>query len=216
MEISASILAADFADLAGAVAEAEGAGIHSLHIDVFDGHDVRNLAFGPETVADLRRRTSLPLHAHLEIARPVDFIAQFSAAGAHMIIVQEDTCSDIPACLAAIRKGGCEAGLCVNPDRPLARALPSLEGLDMLLFISVHPGFGGQPFQGHVLEKLAAAREACAGLKSPPAIAIDGGVNASNVASCVRAWADVVIVGSGLFVGRSVAENARALREAAA
>jgi ribulose-phosphate 3-epimerase len=217
--ISASILAADFADLARAVAEAEAAGVDSVHVDIFDGHYVRNLAFGPKTVADLRRRTSLPLHAHLEIRRPCDFIPDFAAAGASMIVVQEDSagpdaCGEIPVCLDAIRVAGCAAGLCVNPDRPLERVLPYLDGLDMLLFLSVHPGFGGQPFQPHVLDKLRAAREACSGLAHPPLIAIDGGVGPANVAACVDAGAQVLIVGSALF-GGDVAQNARRLREAA-
>jgi ribulose-phosphate 3-epimerase len=217
--ISGSILAADFADLAGAVATAERAGVDSIHVDVFDGHYVRNLAFGPKTVADLRRRTSLPLHAHLEIRRPCDFIAEFAAAGADMIIVQEDSggpedCGELAVSLDAIRVAGCEVGLCVNPDRPLARALPYLDLIDMLLFLSVPPGFGGQPFQPRVLEKLAAARDACAGLPRRPLLAIDGGIHGGNVRQCVDAGADVVIVGSALF-GGDVGANARGLRRAA-
>jgi ribulose-phosphate 3-epimerase len=219
LHISASILAADSADLAGAVAEAERGGIDSIHVDIFDGHYVRNLAFGPQTVADLRRRTALPLHAHLEVSRPCDFLAEFAAAGADMIVVQEDTlgpdaCADIPACLVEIRAAGCQVGLCVNPDRPFDRVAPYLDGLDMLLFLSVNPGFGGQPFQPRTLEKLRAARDAWARLARPPRIAIDGGVNASNIRACVAAGAEVVIVGSALFRG-DVAENARRLREAA-
>jgi ribulose-phosphate 3-epimerase len=220
LRISASILAADFADLAAAVAAAEAAGVHSIHVDVFDGHYVRNLAFGPKTVADLRRRTALPLHAHLEMRRPCDFIAEFAVAGADMIVVQEDSagaedCGELAVSLDAIRAAGCGVGLCVNPDRPLARALPYLDGLDMLLFLSVNPGFGGQPFQPHTLDKLRAARDACAKLARPPTLAIDGGINAGNIRACVDAGAELVIVGSALFRG-DVAENARRLQEAAA
>jgi ribulose-phosphate 3-epimerase len=214
VRIAASILSADFGDLAGAVAQAESAGVEAIHIDVMDGHYVRNLTFGPKTVLDLRRRTALPLHVHLEIARPADFIGEFAGAGANMIIVQEDTCADIPACLDAIRAAGAAPGLCLNPGRPFAAVAPYLARVDLLLFLSVHPGFGGQAFQASVLEKVREARQAMVGLVHPPLIGMDGGINPATVRACVVAGAELLAAGSAIFAGgASIADNVRALRD---
>ncbi len=213
IKISASILAANFSDLGGAVRDAETAGADSIHIDFMDGHYVHNLTFGLDLIPALRRHTSLPLIAHLEIANPDEFIQDFARAGADIIIVCEDACPDLGATIRAIRSGGVQAGVSLNPDRPLDLAKDHLDGLDMLLLMSVVPGWGGQAFIPSVLPKIAEGRRLIDGLARPVALAVDGGVNRDTVVDVVRAGADTLIMGSAVYSGGDVARNVGSLRD---
>ncbi len=211
IHLSPSILAADTAKLGAAAAAVAAGGADSLHIDVMDGHYVANYAFSPKTVYDLRRITHLPLHAHLEVANPDAVLPLF--AGAHMIIVQEDTTPDLGATLAAIRRLGCMAGVAVNRDRPIDPLLPWLDQLDLLLVMAVEPGFGGQPFDDRVLAKVRRLRTEWAAGGSW-AIGLDGGISLTTIGRATAAGADFFAVGSAAF-GGDPAAAVRALRAAA-
>ena len=208
IHISASVLAADTAHLAAAVGAAQAGGAASIHIDVMDGRYVDNFAFSPKTVADLRCVTALPLHAHLEVLEPVRAIRLFAAAD--LIIVQEDTVPELEQVVAQIRRQGNGVGVAVNPDRPVERLAPILDQLDLLLVMAVWPGFGGQPFDATVLEKVkwAAAQRARRGLAY--AIGVDGGIGPATIGAATAAGADFFAVGSAIFNG-DVVGNVRGL-----
>jgi len=208
IHLSASILAADTANLAAAVAAAAQGGAASLHVDVMDGRYVANYAFSPKTIADLRRVTDLPLHAHLEVAEPLAAIPLF--AGADMIIVQEDTVTDLAPTLALIRRQGNQVGVAVNPDRPVEPLAPWLAEIDLLLVMAVWPGFGGQPFDAAVLAKVAWAAAQRQRLGLAYAIGVDGGISAATIGAAAAAGADFFAVGSAVFQG-DVAANVRSL-----
>lgn len=212
IQFSPSILAADFSNLAQAVRAVEEAGAASIHIDIMDGHYVHNFTFGLGLFPALRRHTLLPLIAHLEIANPDAFIADFAGAGATGIIVCEDTCPDLKATIQAMRSVGVQVGVSLNPDRALSLVQPYLEQIDHLIILSVWPGFGGQRFNPSVLPKIEAARFLFNHMSRPPVLAVDGGLNQDNVAAVVRAGADTLIVGSAIFGDGSVGDNLKRLR----
>ncbi|MBE2236169.1 MAG: ribulose-phosphate 3-epimerase [Caldilineaceae bacterium] len=206
--LSASILAADTANLAVAVQAAAAGGAASIHVDVMDGRYVDNFAFSPKTIADLRRVTDLPLHAHLEVAEPVRALPLFAAAD--MIIVQEDTLADLAAAQALIRRQGNQVGIAVNPDQPVERLEPYLSEIDLLLVMAVWPGFGGQPFDATVLAKVAWAAAQRQRLGLAYAIGVDGGISAATIGAAAAAGADFFAVGSAVFQG-DVAANVHSL-----
>jgi ribulose-phosphate 3-epimerase len=211
LHLSPSILAADTANLAAAVRAVETGGADSLHIDIMDGHYVANYAFSPKTLADLRRVTTLPLHAHLEVGNPDAMLPLFAAAD--MIIVQEDTTPDLAATIATIRRLGCDVGVAVNRDRPVAALLPVLPQVDLLLVMAVEPGFGGQPFDANVLDKVRWLHTQRAMLGAGFAIGLDGGITPVTIAQAAAAGADFFAVGSAAFAG-DVATNVVRLRTA--
>ncbi len=211
IKISASILAADFGNLGKAVRDAELAHVDSIHIDFMDGHYVHNLSFGIDLIAALRPHTSLPLIAHLEISNPDDLIPDFAQAGADMIIVCEDTCPDPEATIRTIRSKGVQVGVSLNPDRPLDLARGYLNQIDLLLILTVLPGFGGQDLARSILPKIADARSLVNRLGKPVALGVDGGISRETVADVVGAGADTIIVGSAMYRG-DVGKNVRALR----
>ena len=208
IHLSASILAADTAHLAAAVHAAAQGGAGSIHVDVMDGRYVANFAFSPKTIDDLRRVTDLPLHAHLEVAEPARAIPLF--APADMIIVQEDTTAELAGTVVQVRAQGNQVGVAVNPDRPVEPLLPLLGEIDLLLVMAVWPGFGGQPFDATVLEKVAWAAAQRRRLGLTFAIGVDGGIGPATIGAAVAAGADFFAVGSAVFQG-NIAENMRGL-----
>ncbi len=213
LHLSPSILAADTANLAAAVRSVAVGGADSLHIDIMDGHYVANYAFSPKTVADLRRVTTLPLHAHLEVGNPDAVLPLFGEAD--MIIVQEDTTPDLAATIAAIRWLGCAVGVAVNRERSVEPLAPVLGQVDLLLVMAVEPGFGGQPFDASVLGKVRWLYMQRMAGELDFAIGLDGGINSTTIAASIAAGADFFAVGSAAFSGDS-AEAVRRLRAAAA
>ncbi len=209
VHLSPSILAADTANLAAAVRAVEIGGADSLHIDVMDGHYVANYAFSPKTLTDLRRVTTLPLHAHLEVSNPDAVLSLFAAAD--MIIVQEDTAPDLGATIAAIRRLGCAVGVAVNRNRPVEPLLPLLLQVELLLVMAVEPGFGGQPFDARVLDKVRWLHQQRTRLNASFAIGVDGGITPSTIVPARAAGADFFAVGSAAFTGDS-ADAVRQLR----
>jgi ribulose-phosphate 3-epimerase len=197
--ISASVLNADFARLGDEVARAAAGGVDSIHLDVMDGHFVDNISFGTPVVADLRSYTRLPFHAHLMIEEPLRYAADFARAGSDLIAFHVEAADNVGAVLDAIHAAGRQAGLALNPETPAESVHPFLDQIDLLLVMTVHPGFGGQAFMADVLPKLEAlAAELTARGRDIP-IAIDGGVNLDTIASAYGAGGEVLVVGSALY-----------------
>ena len=198
-QLSASVLNADFARLGEEVARAAAGGVDSIHLDVMDGHFVANISFGAPVVAALRPHTAIPFHAHLMIEDPLRYAADFVSAGSDLIVFHVEATDDPDAVIEAIHRAGRQAGLALNPETPAEAVHPQLERIDLLLVMTVHPGFGRQPFLTDVLPKLGslAAEATRRGLDLP--IAVDGGVNLETIGAAHRAGGDVMVVGSALY-----------------
>ena len=199
MKLAPSILSADFGRLAEAVQAVERAGADWVHVDVMDGHFVPNLTFGPKMVADLHKATRLPLDVHLMIESPEDWVDRYVDAGAAYVVFHVEATSHVSTTLERIRRRGAKAGLTLNPDTPIEKVLPYLGALDLLLVMSVQPGFGGQKFIEGALDKLRAARAALDRGKLGAELEVDGGVKLDNVRQVVDAGATVVVAGSAVF-----------------
>jgi ribulose-phosphate 3-epimerase len=197
--IAASILAADFGRLGDEVRAVEEAGADWIHVDVMDGHFVPNLTIGPPVVAAIKRATRLPLDVHLMISNPDRYIADYARAGATYISVHQEACPHLHAVVQDIRAHGCQPSVVLNPATPFHTLDSILADLDMVLLMSVNPGFGGQSFIRSALDKLAlAGRVRCErGLEF--LIEVDGGVKAGNVAEVSAAGAEVFVIGTGIF-----------------
>lgn len=213
IEISASLLAADYAHMAEDVRRADDAGVDSFHIDFMDGHYVPNLALTPQHLRALRPYTSLPFSIHLEVSNPDQVMESFEPLGAETIIVQADTCPDFEATASRIREQGARVGLAVNPDYPLNTIRHWLPLLDMLLVLGVVPGFGGQPMQPVTMDNIVEVRDMAKEQGLEISIAVDGGVKLQNAQSLVDAGANVLIIGTGLFGGEDMEEVVRTLKE---
>ena len=197
--IAASILAADFGRLGDEVKAVEDAGADWIHVDVMDGHFVPNLTIGPPVVEAIKRNTRLPLDVHLMITNPERYIGEYARAGATYISVHQETCPHLHAVVQDIRKHDCKPSVVLNPATPFHTLDSILADIDMVLIMSVNPGFGGQGFIGHALDKLAEAERAKRERKLDFLIEVDGGVKASNIAEVSAAGAEVFVIGTGIF-----------------
>jgi ribulose-phosphate 3-epimerase len=214
--IAPSLLASDHGALSEGARRAEQAGGDWLHVDIMDGHFVPNLTFGPAVVAAVRKATSLPLDVHLMITRPDVYADAFLKAGAANLTVHVEAEHDVSATLRHIRSSGATCGLALNPGTPLDAVEPYLDQIDLLLCMTVNPGFGGQAFIEAVLEKTAraAAWRAERGLAFH--IEVDGGVGLGNVARCVSAGVNVLVAGTSLYGLVDMSAGVREMRGAVA
>ena len=198
-KIAPSVLSADFARLGEEVAEVERAGADLIHFDVMDGHFVPNLSIGIPVLESLRKVTRLPLDAHLMIENPERYVEVFVKAGANSVTVHAEVCKDIPAMAKRLHDLGARASIGINPETDVQRVLPFAAQLDMILIMSIHPGFGGQEFIPEALEKLRAVRRELDRRALKVDIEIDGGVKLDNIAEVKAAGANVFVSGSGIF-----------------
>jgi ribulose-phosphate 3-epimerase len=211
--IAPSILSADFSRLGEEVRSVASAGADLIHFDVMDNHYVPNLTVGPLVCAALRPHVKLPLDVHLMV-KPVDrLVTDFAKAGANLISFHPEASEHVDRTLGLIREHGCKAGLVFNPATPLSYLDYTLEKLDLVLIMSVNPGFGGQQFIPSVLPKIAEARRRIAASGRDIWLEVDGGVKADNIAEVARAGADTFVAGSAIFGARDYAGAIRAMRE---
>ena len=212
-KIAPSILAADFARLGEEIHKVEAAGADMIHFDVMDGHFVPNISFGIPVMASVRKITKMPLDAHLMISEPERYVAEFVKAGADSISVHCEVCPDIPAMAKQIRDLGARASIGINPETEADRVLPFAEHLDMILVMSVHPGFGGQEFIPSALDKLRYIRRELKRRGLNIDVEIDGGVKLENIADVKAAGANVFVSGSGIFGKPDYAKIINEMRE---
>jgi len=210
--IAPSILSADFARLGEEVRAVAAAGADLIHFDVMDNHYVPNLTVGPLVCAALRPHVSLPLDVHLMV-RPVDrLVADFAKAGANIISFHPEASEHVDRTIALIKEQGCKAGLVLNPATPLSYLDHTLDKLDLVLLMSVNPGFGGQQFIPAVLPKIEAARRRIEATGRPVWLEVDGGIKTDNIAQVARAGADTFVAGSAIFGAKDYAKTIAGMR----
>jgi ribulose-phosphate 3-epimerase len=214
IKIAPSILSADFGHLAEAIQQAEAGGADWIHVDVMDGLFVPNITLGPMVVEAVRRATSLPIDVHLMIDDPRRYVSRFHDAGADWLTIHLEADRHPHRTLSEIRSIGAKAGLALNPGTPVALAMDLIDQLDLLLVMSVNPGFGGQTFIDNALMKLRQAKQLL-GRRNPNCeIEVDGGVKPANAAAAAEAGASVVVAGSFVYEGASPEANIATLRAA--
>lgn len=198
-KIAPSILSADFSRLGEEIRKVEDAGADWIHVDVMDGAFVPNITVGPFILEAIRKVTALPLDVHLMIERPEQYISEFADAGADIITVHFEACTHLHRTIQAIKEKGKKAGVSVNPATPLVSIKYVLGDIDLLLIMSVNPGFGGQRFIPSALEKIKKARQMVDKIGANVSIEVDGGVKLENIGEVASAGADIFVSGSGVF-----------------
>jgi ribulose-phosphate 3-epimerase len=214
-KIAPSILSADFASLGNEIKDVEKGGADYIHVDVMDGHFVPNITIGPLIVEAIRPVTKLPLDVHLMIENPDSYIETFAKAGADIITVHQEACIHLHRTIMLIKEQGVKAGVVLNPATPVSLIEEMLPELDMVLLMTVNPGFGGQKFISSVLKKVEELSRLRAALEIDFEIEIDGGVNIETAKLCTDAGADVLVAGSAVYGKKDRAEAIAAIREAA-
>lgn len=212
--LSASILSADFTQLASEIKEAEKAGSDWIHIDVMDGHFVPNLTMGPFIAAACRRATNIPLDVHLMIENPGDLLPAFVEAGADTISIHIETGADIPEAVKYIQAQGCRASIALNPDTPAAAVSEFLPVVDQVLVMTVHPGYSGQEFISDTLPKIIQIRKQLDEVNPGAQVEVDGGINQETIADALAAGAEIFVAASAIFKHpQGIAAGVHALRK---
>jgi ribulose-phosphate 3-epimerase len=210
--IAPSILSADFSCLRSEVAEVEKAGADWIHVDVMDGRFVPNLTFGAKVIETVRKLTSLPLDVHLMVVEPERYFDDFASAGASGMTIHVEAAPHLLRQLTRIRELGCTAGVALNPSTPLVAIEDVLDALDLVLVMSVNPGFGGQRFIRHAVDRIARARLMLDAVGSVATLEVDGGINRDTIVECWRAGADTFVAGNAVFSAPDPKAEIAALR----
>jgi len=214
IKISPSILSADFSKLGSEIQKLEKAKADLIHIDVMDGHFVPNITIGPEVINKLRKYTSLPFDVHLMISPVHDFIKKFAEAGADIITIHPEATDNLVSSIEKIKSFNKKAGVSLNPETSVKKVLPVLKLIDLVLIMSVNPGFGGQKFMQDTLEKVKVLRKEIDTKKLKTQIEIDGGINFENAIMAKKAGADILVSGTTIFRenGGNLEKNIQLLR----
>ena len=199
VQVAPSLLAADFANLERDVRRAEAAGADLFHLDVMDGQFVPNISFGPVVVESMRRITDLPLDVHLMIEEPIRYVEAFAEAGSDYLTVHVEACADVAETLEAIRRHGMRPGLSLRPGTPFADVEPFLEAVELVLIMTVEPGFGGQKYMADQEAKLRRARELGAAAGHSFVLEVDGGIGPETAPKAVAAGAEILVAGTAFF-----------------
>ena len=213
IKLAPSILSADFARLLEDVKKVETAGCEYLHIDVMDGHFVPNITLGPAIVKSLRKDVNMVFDAHLMIENPDNYIKEFADAGCDIIVVHQEACTHLHRTIQNIKSHGVKAGVALNPATPIETIKYVLEDVDMVLLMSVNPGFGGQSYIPVVTKKIKELRALIDEMGLDIDIEVDGGVKPSNISEVVNAGANVIVAGSAIFNAGDIDEAVKSLRE---
>ena len=213
IKLAPSILSADFARLLEDVKKVEKAGCEDLHIDVMDGHFVPNITLGPGIVKSLRKDVNMVFDAHLMIENPDNYIKEFADAGCDIIVVHQEACTHLHRTIQNIKSHGIKAGVALNPATPIETIKYVLQDVDMVLLMSVNPGFGGQSYIPVVTEKIKELKALIDEMNLDIDIEVDGGVKPSNIAEVVNAGANVIVAGSAIFNAGNIDEAVKSLRE---
>lgn len=206
--LSPSILSADFTKLGEEIETIDNAGAEYIHVDVMDGMFVPSISYGMPVIKSIRKSTGKVFDVHLMISEPIRYIADFAASGADMITVHVEACSDVVATIEKIREYKLKVGITLNPDTPVSAIKPYLNRVDMVLIMSVNPGFGGQKFITSSVDKIKEVKRLRDDLNLSYDIEVDGGINIDNLATVLEAGANVIVAGSAIFRG-DAAENVK-------
>ncbi len=212
-KLAPSVLSADLLKLREQVTVVAENGADYIHVDVMDGSFVPNISFGPVMVSTLKRITTLPLDVHLMIQNPQNYIQNFADAGADIITVHQEACTHLDRVISQIKASGCQAGVSLNPATPLSAVLPVMNAIDLLLIMSVNPGFGGQRFIPYTLEKIREAAEFKRRDSASFLIEVDGGISLQTAPAAVQAGAEILVAGNAVFKQDSPAEACKSLKQ---
>ncbi|MBI1821932.1 MAG: ribulose-phosphate 3-epimerase [Nitrospirae bacterium] len=212
-KIAPSILSADFGRLSEEIKKVEGAGADLIHVDVMDGHFVPNLTIGPPVIEFIRKATTLPLDVHLMIENPERYIDDFVSAGSNILTVHVETCPHLHRTIQQIKEKGILAGVTLNPATPLVSVEEIIGYVDLLLIMSVNPGFGGQSFIPSILAKIKAARKMIDSKGAKVELEVDGGLKVDNVKQISEAGCDIFVAGSAIFKSKDYQKTISAMRQ---
>lgn len=212
IKLAPSILSADFSMLADSVAQVEKAGCEYLHIDVMDGHFVPNLTFGPVVIKSIRKKSDMVFDCHLMMENADRYLEEFAKAGADIITVHQEACTHLHRTVHRIKELGCKAGVSLNPATSLMTLEEILPDLDMVLLMSVNPGFGGQKFIEQSLDKIRRLKKMIDEGGYSVDIQVDGGITPDNIAQVVKAGANILVAGSSIFGKEDIAKAVESLR----
>lgn len=213
VKIAPSILSADFSNLLKDINVVENAGVDMIHIDVMDGHFVPNITIGPLVLKSLREKTSLPFDVHLMIEYPDKYIGDFAQAGADIITVHVEACTHLHRTIQNIKAHGAKAGVSLNPATPLSSIEEIIDEVDMILIMSVNPGFGGQVFIDSMLDKIKRLKNMILEKGLDIDIEVDGGIKINNIDKVVEAGGNVIVAGSAIFKSNNIIESVNKFRE---